>query len=425
MLKRAPVHANPEDMHVVFEPAALAPARQDGRVRAPRRVLPACIAIIILYGQLYMAVSAHFAALLQTLFLPYCLMGAFAIHFWTRPGRAECLWTFALAALGLGTFLISGSYQFDWAHTVACGSFLGLASLAVLAVQAVRRSGAAQKATLHTLVAGSIFGYSAIFIAVLLRLTTSLHPRTYDLYLYAADLGLGVPICAWVGRFVNGSSVLLHTCSVAYEALPLVVSIMYACQRSGSRPVPVRVLPAFVGGGAAAYALYNILPATGPHYVFGAAFPANLPAAVSPHLVSVGSTARNAVPSMHLACALLLLWCCCRMPAWARAAAVAFLALTVLATLGFGEHYFVDLAAAVPYALALLGICGTSFHRNAAAIGTVLTIAWMLLLRFACGLFSYPVFSWTLVIFSTTLSCIAASRVLRRFSPAPPFCKPS
>jgi hypothetical protein len=384
------------------------------RAAAP---LPAILAAAVLCGQIYLVTGRNFDNILQTPFLPYSLIGSSAIHFWTRPGRAERIATLSLAfASALAFILLSGRFRVDWPTSIACGAFLGLASLTVVAVQVVRTRGIEQEQKLHTLMAGSVFGYSALFIAAILNLTTKLHPGTYDLYLYAADAGFALPICAWIGKLVASNGPLLRVCSLVYESLPLAVSLLYAYERSGRRPVPIRVLPAFLGGGAAAYLLYNLLPATGPHYVFGAAFPNQLPAATMSglHLVAVGDAARNAVPSMHLACALLIYWACRDLPRWAKAAAGVYLVLTILATIGFGEHYVVDLVAAVPYALALQAIClprPRPFPRTAALFAVALTLAWVLSLRFATPLFHSVVFTWTATV-ATAITCWSTQRRL-------------
>ena len=389
-------------------------------VRASARVVPAILAMAILCGQAWLALGRHFAAILETPFLPYCLIGAFAIHFAARPGSGERAATLILASASALAFVFgSGRFHFDWHSFVACGSFFGLASLAVLAVQTIRLRGAEQKARLQTLIAGSVFGYSALFIAYVLNVTTRLHPRTYDLYLYAADAGFGLPICAWIGRFVGSRPLLLQACSIVYESLPLAVSLLYAYERSGARRLPVRVLPAFIGGGAAAYAFYNLLPATGPRYIFGAAFPDRLPAApLVLHMTAVGDAARNAVPSMHLACAIMIFWACRPLARGVRAAAAAFLALTILATIGFGEHYVVDLVAAVPYALALESICAPADfpeRRRAAIVGTALAVGWVLALRYATPLFASGVFTWLATV-GTLAACLAQQNVIgRRF----------
>jgi hypothetical protein len=365
------------------------------------------LAAAVVLGQVYLVAANRFANLLETPFLAYSLAGSFAIHFWTRPGRAERLVTIALAVSAVGAFILaSGRYRGDWPTSVACAGFFGLSSLVVLGGQVCRLRGAEQDRKLRTLMAGSVFGFSALFIAVILNWTTRMHPRTYDLYLYAADAGYGLPLSRWAGQFVAAHSGLAWMCGLVYETLPFAVSLIYAYERSGSRPIPIRVLPAFLGGGAAAYLLYNFLPATGPHYVFGTAFPDSMPAAVRLVLTPVGEAARNAVPSMHIACALLIFWCCEALPRWVRASAALYLVFTVLATLGFGEHYVVDLVAALPYAMALAAI---SMQRwRAASAGVALTVAWMAALRFGTPLFASPAFTWAATI--GTLGTVVAWR---------------
>jgi hypothetical protein len=376
---------------------------------APPPAFAIVLAAAVVLGQVYLVAANRFANLLETPFLAYSLAGSFAIHFWTRPPRAERLVTLALAAAATAAFVFaSGRFQRDWPTSVACAGFFGLSSLVVLGGQICRLRGKEQDRKLQTLIAGSVFGFSALFIAVILNWTTAMHPRTYDLYLYAADAGYGVPISRWVGQFVATHARLSWICGLVYETLPLAVSLLYAYERSGSRPVPVRVLPAFLGGGAAAYLLYNFLPATGPHYVFGAAFPNAMPDAATMKLalVPIGTAARNAVPSMHIACALLICWCCEALPRWVRISTAVYLAFTALATLGFGEHYVVDLVAALPYAMALAAIC--SRRIGAAAVGVALTVAWMLALRFATPLFASPVFTWAATL--ATLATVVAWR---------------
>jgi hypothetical protein len=355
------------------------------------------LAAAVVVGQVYLVTANRFLNLVETPFLAYSLLGSFAIHFWTRPGRRERVVTILLALSGAAVFaLASGRFRGDWPTSLACAGFLGLASLAVLGAQVFRLRGAEQDRKLRTLIAGSVFGFSALFIAVILSWTTRLHPRTYDLYLYAADAGYGLPLSRWAGQLIAAHPALAWLCGLVYETLPLAVSLLYAYERSGSRPVPVRVLPAFLGGGAAAYLLYNFLPAAGPHYVFGAAFPNAMPdaAGLKLALAPLGEAARNAVPSMHIACALLICWCCEALPRWVRISAAIYLALTALATLGFGEHYVVDLVAALPYAMALAAIC--SRRARAAGVGVGLTLAWLAALRFATPLFAAsPPFTWT------------------------------
>jgi membrane-associated phospholipid phosphatase len=72
--------------------------------------------------------------------------------------------------------------------------------------------------------------------------------------------------------------------------------------------------------------------------------------AVGPAWVGVADAPRNCVPSLHLTWALLLIL---YIPARLRPLAIIFAVLTACATLGLGQHYIIDLIAAVPYTWAV------------------------------------------------------------------------
>lgn len=383
-------------------------------------LMPAFLALFLLGGQVYLILARGFANVLETPFLPYCLLGAFAIHMATRPSRFECVATWLLGSiLAYGFIGLRPDFHWTWPNEIAGASSFGLASLAVLACQVVRLRGPQQKKKLGSLIGGSIFVYTSMFIAFVLKLTAAWHPKTYDLYLYAADSGFRIPIAALAGMFLRRHVDLSWCCGLVYESLPLAVSLLYAYEKSGGKPLAIRVLPAFLGGGAAAYVLYNLLPAAGPVYIFGAQFPDHLPAWV-PLAIQAPlreDAPRNAIPSMHLACTLLIFWNSRRLSRWAYLASALYLGLTILATLGFGEHYVVDLVAGIPYAL-LLGAAsapqtGIVERKQALAVGLALTAAWILLLRFAPLIFQVPALAWAAAAATVALCCAAQLRFER------------
>jgi hypothetical protein len=103
------------------------------------------------------------------------------------------------------------------------------------------------------------------------------------------------------------------------------------------------------------------------------------------------------MPSLHTTWALLLWWNARPLAAWFRAIMGGYLVFTVLATLGFGVHYAVDLVVAVPFALAAQatlapGLAASPRRRAAAALfGAALVVAWLLVLRFgAPWLIAFP-----------------------------------
>jgi hypothetical protein len=155
------------------------------------------------------------------------------------------------------------------------------------------------------------------------------------------------------------------------------------------------------------FLFYNLFPACGPLYVFGQAFPFHpLPMAILSRLTVKPAAfpgLRNAMPSLHLAWTLQAWWYSRGLSWIERLVAFAFLALNAVATLGTGEHWFVDLIVAFPYALMIQAIC--AYHvpwkdpaRKAALfLGLGGILGWMAVLRYGTELFwTSPIVPWAL-----------------------------
>src|SRR3954449_8917815 len=98
-------------------------ACEEGRKRpAPPAVfgfIPILLAVAVLGLQVYLALGRNFANVLETPFLPYCLLGAFSIHMATCPGRKERMWTLGIATASIAWFLASGGKP-AWSRIIAC-----------------------------------------------------------------------------------------------------------------------------------------------------------------------------------------------------------------------------------------------------------------------------------------------------------------
>src|SRR5712691_3567127 len=122
-------------------------------------------------------------------FFATSVAGTFLIHMWTRPPRREWLLT-----VGIGIVLLA-AYALCWEKstrsvstvTLAGIACLGLGSLAVTGAQAIWREGAARTAKLKLFLPALLLAISSIIGALALLLTSYLHPKTYDLFLYAFD----------------------------------------------------------------------------------------------------------------------------------------------------------------------------------------------------------------------------------------------
>lgn len=201
---------------------------------------------------------------------------------------------------------------------------------------------------------------------------------------------------------------LRFACLVIYIALPLPLALVYAAQLRTRRENALSVMLAFLVTGPVGVLFYNMLPACGPVHVFGAAFPWHPPVTADMMRMQVVPVllkgARNAIPSLHMTWVLLVWYNSRGLRFWVRAIALTFLVLTVMATLGTGEHYFIDLVVAFPFSLIVQALCLYSLpfrsgeRKTAFLFGTFVTLIWLALLSFSTSIFwSSPVVPWTMI----------------------------
>jgi hypothetical protein len=176
-------------------------------------------------------------------------------------------------------------------------------------------------------------------------------PLKLDLYIAAIDGSLGFQPSFFIGALVARHVSLYCAIALAYGGMPMAMLAVYAAYL-WRRPAAetVRLLQTFVVAFLGGMAVFALCPVCGPRYAFPAQFPFHPPSAIVPRPVAIAAPP-NAVPSLHMTTALLILWFARHWIA-GRLLAVVFLALTVLATLGAGEHYLFDLIVAVPYSVA-------------------------------------------------------------------------
>jgi PAP2 superfamily len=206
--------------------------------------------------------------------------------------------------------------------------------------------------------------------AIFLRATVWLCPHPYDAELYRFDGVLRFHLFPVISRMFLDFPVLRWLCQVAYDGIMLILAVIIA--RAGWRSLIVKKL---VASAVVGCSLFFIMPAQGPAF----------------YALGVANCPRNAIPSLHMTWPLLLLFSSKtkiqRIGAWI------LVLFTVLATLGIGQHYVVDLVVAVPFALCI----HAAFERDwsIADIAAGLTIIWLLVLRFAfAGMLEYGWLWW-------------------------------
>jgi hypothetical protein len=102
-----------------------------------------------------------------------------------------------------------------------------------------------------------------------------------------------------------------------------------------------------------------------------------------------------------MAWVLLAFWYSQKLSALERSITFAFVVFTACSTLGTGEHYFIDLIVAFPFALFMQALCATSLpwsdkrRQLSFFCGLFATLGWFVALRFGLKFFWLsPLIPW-------------------------------
>src|SRR6266436_7424451 len=256
------------------------------------------------------------------------------------------------------------SGNMDWvlwgSAVLALPGLAGILLLALRCIWSERPARGSAFALLAPAVSMVFFVFSAQRV---LGLANLLYSKTFDLYLFLADGSFGFQPSFFLSRAMVRSALLGIAVKLTYVSLPFVMALIYAMRIPKNTERPAwDMISIFLLAGLAGSLLYNILPATGPLYAFHGYFPwQSLPYESLKRLrlepISLPrDIPRNAIPSLHVAWAILLWWNSRRLSLPIRIFTGAYLVLTILSTLATGEHYLVDIIAAIPFALCVQAI---------------------------------------------------------------------
>ncbi len=312
---------------------------------------------------------------------------------------------------------------------LAVGNGLGIAAIGVGIIRAGVARGAERTDELARLLPRLLLPLFAVISLPFLHLTTILWPETLDARVYALDATFGTQLSFDFGLLFANLPSLEGLAQVVYLGLPVGLAFVYAMQRRLPDQRDGDVLTSFYWMAGAGYVLYFLFPVVGPTYIYGAWFP-DAPPSVE-QVMALSSLAppapRNCVPSLHTAWALLVWWHARPLATWARGVAGFFLAVTLLATLGFGFHYVYDLVVAFPFALAVhaasMRDAEPQARTRAVAAGGALTVVWLALIWLGPPLFSLsPVIPWVASLWTVTITMVLESRLHpeSRWLPTPP-----
>ncbi|MGA2427841.1 MAG: phosphatase PAP2 family protein [Candidatus Acidiferrum sp.] len=303
-------------------------------------------------------------------------------------------------------------------YIVTWVSFLGMGSLAIMGLRAVWLEGEDRRVILLALVPGILILASNHFAGYLHKWTEGAHPNTLDLYLYSFDASMHVPIAFLAGQAFEKWKIFGDVSFVFYVGLPFTLAVVYAGQAVRLRGRAIPIFIAFLIAGPIGGIFYNLFPALGPIHLFGERFPWQpLTTDQARRLLLEPvplSGLRNAIPSLHMGWTLMAWWYSRGLSIWERGLAFLFVALTVVSTMGTGEHYFIDLVVAFPFVLFLQALCTVSLHWDDSrrlvpfAFGLMVPLVWLWALRFEPRVFWYsPVIPWTCCVVTIAITELA------------------
>ncbi|MBZ5601026.1 MAG: phosphatase PAP2 family protein [Acidobacteriia bacterium] len=335
-------------------------------------------------------------------------LGAAFIHFSSRPSLNEIFTTLAAGMVaGALYLLLKGPVGADaFTRSMGLGAFLGIGSIAILSFEMVARE---RRDRARFLADALVLPVFSLVAGIGMQLTNHAAHPSYDYLVYGFESSLGIFPGAAVVRLFHRMPWTQTGAELVYAGLLIFPTLYHAWALWRGRAEKNNLMHRFVIAGLCGFLFYQICPAMGPLYAFSSQFPDHLPASVP--LQPFSSTGvNNAMPSMHMSWALLVWFAAWELGAAAIALATLVVGFTGLATLGFGEHYLIDLIVAAPVVMATVGI----YRRNVAlgAAGVALAAGWTAYLRSGAWTHVAPWIHWTVIV--ATLSAAAAiTRVSR------------
>jgi PAP2 superfamily len=369
---------------------------------------------------------SFFADTISSPFLSIALLSVFLILIRTRISIREIVAVVALFLTFCAYDLNALGYPSSWPVWM---SLLGIASLGGLFFRTIWSEGSEQKFAAWALGPAFLFVASEWTASYFLEWTERARPYVYDLYLYSFDASLHVQPSFALARMFAHSHIFAETCFLFYIGLPIAIGLTYAGCLVRDRRNSTPTFIAFLITGPLGAIFYSFVPALGPIHLLRGDFPwhpLTFSQASRLYLETVAIAGpRNAMPSLHAAWIFLVFWYARRLSVAERIGASAFVFFTLCATLGTGEHYFVDLIVAVPFTVLVISIAEMISLRirwellwaGGVALGAVLV--WFWALRFEPKLFyKSPAIPWAACGVTLVLCVILGKMLLKSPSKA-------
>jgi hypothetical protein len=384
-------------------------------IRVFATVLLAALAVAI-------ALSGYFYSLISLTVFPWlAFLGCTIVQVRFRFRLIDLSTSMAFAAICLSVLFLVWKLPF---HYSFLGALLGMGSLLVMSLRAVWSIADESAGYLACVIPSLLLVGSEWLTPPMLEWGQSRNPKTLDVYLLIFDGTLHFQPSFLMGQWFEKLFLLRHLSVCVYFALPLLIALVYVEQLRLSRKRAFVTLLIFFFGAVIGDAFYNFYPACGPIGLLGRQFPnlefpfARISSIVLEQVPIRG--ARNAMPSMHMAWVILACWLSENLSRWVKAICLFFLIFTFTATLGTGEHYFIDLVVALPFSLCLYALFAMDLapfnraRRSAFLVGALGTAFWLILLRYDIPLFiRVPGLSGGLILATATLVFYSERRLSR------------
>ena len=337
---------------------------------------------------------------IQTRFFLYSLTGL-ALVFWLFAEKKQKIIIILSSILSMALVAGAGAYFTDFKSAAKLAvhglRVYPLAVCLIIAVVECLRRPESGKAFLRFAGEFAIIPMLAFTSVFSGHVICDLAANTYDYALLRFDESLGLPLYKILGEIVHSSRVLKVLTQAPYSSILIGVMLCQYLQKTRPKAGSVDIINIFVLSLALGLLGYALLPACGPYALLGKEFFMQAMPQANPGLLPEYTFApRNAMPSLHFTWALLLFINAYTYGFLSRMFFLALLVMTFIATLGLGEHYFIDLVVAFAFSLMIQGICARQFKP--AIAGFIMTALWYIFLMLGAGIYlSTPALSWVLI----------------------------
>jgi hypothetical protein len=278
------------------------------------------------------------------------------------------------------------------------GAFCGTGALLVMSFDMVWTGSRRYSVILGDSLLVPIFSFTMMFVAGLTMVRSHL---SYDFLLYNYDVALGLTPGSFVSALFRELPAIRDISYLVYIGLLFFPMVCHGLLLRNNKRTKVHLVHAYIMVAVLGPVLYMICPAMGPSYAFKQQFPDSMPAmAAAKTFMATGVF--NAVPSLHMTWALLVFIAAWELGYATVAPASLFVIFTGLATVGFGEHYMIDLIVAIPLAVSVTGLYRSFYKLSGVGLGLV--VAWLMYLR--SGLLLSNHVNWMFVISTVTMSVL-------------------